>query len=178
MVPSRHYPITDTGDAHLRRSEKNEDNRNAVSSVFQLMNYPPKPAPRKGYFDDKIRLLLNEAWILFRNKRPARILMRSNSLGVDTNVPAMASALMYSAPETGRYSDTNVVLPAPFGPAMITAYFDNGSSTVPLISQMIPSNGEMVGSGLAIHSLDGLAIALTIRSVDGFLSHRDLYRAC
>ena len=27
---------------------------------------------------------------------------------------------------------------------MITAYFDNGSSTVLLIAQMIPSNGEMV----------------------------------
>ena len=60
-MSSRHHPITDTGDAYLWRSEKKEDNRNGVSSVFQLMNYPPKPASRKGYFDDKIRLLLNEA---------------------------------------------------------------------------------------------------------------------
>ena len=68
------------------------------------MNYPPKPTSREGYFNDKIRLCFNKA-----------------------------SALMYSAPEVGKYSDTNVVLPAPFGPAMITAFFDNGPSTVQLI---------------------------------------------
>ncbi len=151
-----------------------------VGSAHPTTNHLLEPLERKTSVTCRMNYTAKDNGTLSRNKRPARILMRSNSLGVDTNVPAMASALMYSAPETGRYSDTNVVLPAPFGPAMITAYFDNGSSTVLLIAQMIPSNGEMVGRGLtialAIHSLDGLAIALTIRSVDGFLSHEDLYR--
>ena len=59
-MSSRHHSITDTGDTHLGRFEKKEDNYNGVSEVLQLMNYPPKPASREGYFDDKIRLRLNK----------------------------------------------------------------------------------------------------------------------
>ena len=59
-MSSCHHPITDTGDAYLGRLEKKEGNYNGVSGVFQLMNYPPKPTSRKGYFNDKILLHLNE----------------------------------------------------------------------------------------------------------------------
>ena len=59
-MPSCHHSITDTGDAYLGRLEKKEDNYNGVSGVLQLTNYPPKPASREGYFDDKILLRLNE----------------------------------------------------------------------------------------------------------------------
>ena len=51
----------------------------------------------------------------------------SISSGLETNLSAIASAPIYTVPsESRRYSDTKVVLPDPFGPAITITFFHNG----------------------------------------------------
>ena len=168
MVPSRHYPITDTGDAHLRRPEIKEDNGNAVSSVFQLMNYPPKPASRKGYFDDKIRLLLNEALDSLQKQASGaksdavKFVRRGYQRprdGVGANVLGARNRQIFG--HEGRLAGT-------IRPSDYYGVFRQWLPTVQLAVQIITFKHEMVGRRLAI--------VLVIHSLDGFLSHGDLYR--